>query len=272
MSFNIDKHVEEHRLMAIRYSDKTVVTACPADFGSVINCSVTKTTPADADQIGLMDSAASNTQKKLSWANVKATLNAVYARLAGAAGGQTLIGGTAAGDSLTLLSTSNATKGAVIFGTASEYDQVNDRIGVGTLTPGAKIHALSTTEQLRIGYDASNYLSCTVSSGGIPTLTPTGNALIINGDIRLDKTVTSGGTAGAQTINKTCGSVNFAALDVSLVVTNSLVTTSSVIVATVATADTTMTSVIAVAAAGSFTLTANSAATAETRVNFIVVN
>ena len=88
----------------------------------------------------------------------------------------------------------------------------------------------------------------------------------------LDKTVTAAGTTGAQTINKTVGTVNFAAAATSLVVTNSLVTANSIIVATVGTVDTTMKSVVVVAAAGSFTLTANAAATAETRVNFHVFN
>jgi hypothetical protein len=90
--------------------------------------------------------------------------------------------------------------------------------------------------------------------------------------VLLSKTITAGGVTGAQTINKASGSVNFAAAAASLVVTNSLVATSSVIIATVATNDTTMTSVQAVAASGSFTLYANVAATAETRVNFIVTN
>jgi hypothetical protein len=92
------------------------------------------------------------------------------------------------------------------------------------------------------------------------------------GDMQLGKTVTAGGTTGAQTISKTIGTVNFAAAATSVVVTNTLVTTSSVITATVGTNDTTMKSVIAVAAAGSFTLFANAAATAETRVNFHVFN
>ena len=94
----------------------------------------------------------------------------------------------------------------------------------------------------------------------------------IYGDLILDKTITAAGTTGAQTINKTCGSVNFAAAATSLVVTNSRVTTSSVIVATVATNDSTMKTVLAVPASGSFTLYANAAATAETRVNWIVIN
>ena len=105
---------------------------------------------------------------------VKAGLNSIYATLAGAAGGQTITGGTAAGENLTLLSTSNATKGAVIFGTSSEYDHANERLGVGTLTPGAKLHALATTEQLRLGYDASNYASTTVSAAGVVANTATG--------------------------------------------------------------------------------------------------
>lgn len=94
----------------------------------------------------------------------------------------------------------------------------------------------------------------------------------VDGDVAFAKTITAGGTTGAQTIDKTAGSVNFAAAATSLVVTNSLVTANSVVIATVATNDTTMTSVQAVAGAGSFTLYANAAATAETRVNFLVIN
>jgi len=92
------------------------------------------------------------------------------------------------------------------------------------------------------------------------------------GDMQFAKTVTAAGTTGAQTINKTAGTVNFAAAATSLVVTNSLVTNNSIIVCTVGTNDSTMKSVSAVAGAGSFTLYANAAATAETRVNFIVIN
>ena len=92
------------------------------------------------------------------------------------------------------------------------------------------------------------------------------------GDMQFSKTVTAAGTTTPQTINKNAGSINFAAADASKVVTNARVSASSIIVATVATNDATMTSVQAVAAAGSFTLYANSAATAETRVNFLVIN
>jgi len=92
------------------------------------------------------------------------------------------------------------------------------------------------------------------------------------GDMQFDKTVTAAGTTGARTISKNAGTVNFAAGATALVVTNTLVTVNSIVVATVAANDATMKSVQAVAAAGSFTLYANAAATAETRVNFIVIN
>jgi hypothetical protein len=92
------------------------------------------------------------------------------------------------------------------------------------------------------------------------------------GDMQLDKTVTAGGTTGARTINKNAGTVNFAAAATSLVVTDSRVTTSSIIICTVGTNDTTLKSVAAVAGTGSFTMHANAAATAETRVNFLIIN
>ena len=52
----------------------------------------------------------------------------------GIAGGTTLIGGTAASENLTLSSTSNATKGKILFGT-SAYDEVNNRLGILTTSP-----------------------------------------------------------------------------------------------------------------------------------------
>ena len=47
-------------------------------IGTLINGATAKTTPVDADMIGLMDSAASNVLKKLSWANIKATLKTYF--------------------------------------------------------------------------------------------------------------------------------------------------------------------------------------------------
>lgn len=89
--------------------------------------------------------------------------------------------------------------------------------------------------------------------------------------IAIEATITAAGTTGAQTINKTAGSVNFGIGASSLVVTDDKVTANSIVMATVATNDSTLKSVQAVAGVGSFTLFGNAAATAETRVNFWVL-
>lgn len=88
-----------------------------------------------------------------------------------------------------------------------------------------------------------------------------------------DATNTAGGTTGAQTINKPSGSVNFAASATSLVVTNSLVSTSSHVFLTVETNDASAFSVRAVPASGSFTIyIVGTAPAAETKVGFLVIN
>jgi hypothetical protein len=90
-------------------------------------------------------------------------------------------------------------------------------------------------------------------------------------EVNIGKTITASGTTGAQTIHKTSGRVNFAAGASALVVTCDRATAGSVIIATVATNDSTMKSVQAVAGNGSFTLHANAAANAETAVNWWLI-
>ncbi len=78
----------------------------------------------------------------------------------GVSGGQTLIGGTGSGDNLTLTSTSNGTKGKIIFGSASAYDQVNDYLGIGQTTPASRLdvttNALGTTQTNTSGIVLAN--------------------------------------------------------------------------------------------------------------------
>ena len=93
-----------------------------------------------------------------------------------------------------------------------------------------------------------------------------------SGSIGLTKTITTPGTTGAQTINKTTGRVNFAAAATSLVVTNSLVDANSVCHVTIATNDATAANAKCVSASGSFTIYLGVAPTAETAVNFTVTN
>ena len=93
-----------------------------------------------------------------------------------------------------------------------------------------------------------------------------------NGKTSFAATNTAAGTTGAQTINKASGTVNFAAATSSLVVTNSLCTTSSIVFAVVRTADTTADIKNVVPAAGSFTINLTANATAETSVGFFIIN
>ncbi len=49
-------------------------------------------------------------------------------------------------------------------------------IGTGTSVPSARLHIIDTTEQERVGYDASNYMSTTVASTGSTTFALTGTS------------------------------------------------------------------------------------------------
>ena len=148
--------------------------------------------------------------------------------------------------------------GLRLYGYSAKYWTVTTS---GNFTPGSDnlvdIGASGATRP------RTGYFGTSINSAG---------TLVVAGDVQLGKTITLGGITGAQTINKTSGSVNFAAAATSLVVTDSLVTTSSVIICTIATNDATAANVKAVAASGSFTIYLGTAPTAETRVNFFITN
>jgi hypothetical protein len=59
--------------------------------------------------------------------------------------GNTLQGNTTAGGNLNLSSTTNATKGKIMLGTASAYDEANVRLGVGVTAPTAVMHLKAGT-------------------------------------------------------------------------------------------------------------------------------
>ena len=96
----------------------------------------------------------------------------------GVSGGQSVVGGTAASNSLTLSSTTNATKGKLLFGT-SAYDEVNNRLGVGTNTPVGKIQVdLVNTDYTNTAGAGSHILLNNSSTTGQNVVTS-----IINGAI-----------------------------------------------------------------------------------------
>lgn len=156
-----------------------------------------------------------------------------------------------------------------IFTTDKYFKMVNAAGALGILNVDGSVSAPSYTfasdTDTGIYRSGSNVLD--ITTGGTAML----SASLANG-VTTPKTITAAGTTGAQTINKPCGSVNFAAAATSLVVTNSMVTTSSAIQCTVGTNDATMTCAQAVAGSGSFTIYPNAAPTGETRVNFFIHN
>lgn len=89
--------------------------------------------------------------------------------------------------------------------------------------------------------------------------------------LSINATVTPAATTSVQTINKSAGAVNLATAESSKQVNNSTVTADSIILCTIATNDATAVIKNCVAGVGSFVITLNAAATAETRVNFWII-
>ncbi|MGE0605559.1 MAG: hypothetical protein AB7O62_00430 [Pirellulales bacterium] len=102
-----------------------------------------------------------------------------YAMLAGRGGGQTIYGGTAAGENLTLGSTGHGTKGKVIIGgsTTLVADEVNGRVGIGTASPSYLFHVTSTSTATS-GAEFTAQINQTATPGG--TSTATNQALSVN--------------------------------------------------------------------------------------------
>lgn len=93
-----------------------------------------------------------------------------------------------------------------------------------------------------------------------------------NGFASLNLIYANAGAAGAVTQNVPAGSVQIAAGQLSVILTNSLITANSVVLATLATIDTTATSVRAIPTVGSCTISLNAIATAQVKVNYLVIS
>ena len=102
-----------------------------------LNQSSTISAVENADLLWIWDSSASELNKisRTTLLTTTDDFNSSYARLAGRSGGQTLIGGTAANDDLTLEGTSNATRT-----TSYVILQPNGgNVGIGTTSPSGKL-------------------------------------------------------------------------------------------------------------------------------------
>ena len=81
--------------------------------------------------------------------------HAQYALLAGRSGGQSLVGGSASANDLSLSSTSNATKGKIKLGASSAFDEANSRLGIGSNTPDSLLHLQENNVKYNVSANSS---------------------------------------------------------------------------------------------------------------------
>jgi hypothetical protein len=136
-------------------------------------------------------------------------------------------------------------------------------------------YGLAQDANLALGVHFDNNLAVTItdySANAIAvTLTGCTYKLMLYGNIATSKTIIAVGTTGNQTIDTVSGRVNIAAAGTTITITNSLVTANSIIMCTLATNDATAQINNVVAGAGSFVINIV-ACTAETAINFLVIN
>ncbi len=133
------------------------------------------------------------------------------------------------------------------------------KVQIGDADAFGNAHVLTVDDSANSYYFAGNFAATTMGLDQIY-------------NFNYNRTNITAGTTGAQTINKPYGSVNFAASASSLVVTNNVAGSSSLVFLTPQTNDATCRDFSITRASGSFTITANAPCTAETRVGFQVTN
>ena len=127
------------------------------------NAAASKTTPVDADQLPLVDSAASNVLKKLTWANIKATLktyfDTIYAAIAHDQSSDTI--------TTTVLTVSGTTHTAAAGDDGKVYDFTN--AGICTVT---------IPDSLSVGWSVGWHQETAVQ----PAFTVSGSMVLRNAD------------------------------------------------------------------------------------------
>jgi hypothetical protein len=128
-------------------TDGATVGQLGTAFGAQVGAATSKATPVDADYLPLYDSAAANALRKLTWANVKATLKAYFDTLYQATETALLkAGGTMTGD---LILKGNPTSD--LMAATKQYVDSQD-IGVGQTWQDVKAsRAVNTTYQNTTG-------------------------------------------------------------------------------------------------------------------------
>lgn len=98
-----------------------------------------------------------------------------YALLAGRAGGQSLNGGTASAENLTLSSTANATKGKILLGEDSAFDEDSNHLGIGTATPESVLDLVEATTRFNIKNTSTSTVGAVTAA--VVSVTPASNSV-----------------------------------------------------------------------------------------------
>lgn len=186
------------------------LTAAPAETatttGALISGATAKTTPVDADAVGISDSAASGVLKNVTWANIKATLktyfDGLYPSGSGTCSGtntgdQTNISGNAG--TATKLATARAINGVNFDGSAAIT--ITDDTKAAATQPAWTAATLLNGWSYGGGFSAAGYMKDTVGTVYLKGDVQPGSAGVIftlplgyrPSDVRIIPIVTGGG-------------------------------------------------------------------------------
>ena len=189
-------------------------------IGTLINGATEKTTPVDADMVGIMDSAASNILKKLSWVNIKATLKTYFDTLYVAlTGNQTIAGdktfsGKIISSNATSLEIANgggSTPSAINIWSGGTYIwQVNWNIRMRSWFSSKNLDIMDSSSviQLQVALDSGKLTFLTTSNKPAWTATlvagtvTVNNTLVTASSIIVLTRITAGGTVGNLTYTR----------------------------------------------------------------------
>jgi len=109
----------------------------------------------------------------------------------------------------TLSANGNTTIAGVFVGQGVGNSSFVGNLGIGTTSPSARIHAISTTEQLRVGFDTSIYWNATTAiTTGVTTFDAVGGTtpmFVFSDDVRITTAGTNAASvatlAGTQTLS-----------------------------------------------------------------------